>query len=117
MPGSCLTTPPTLDDPLTIQAKPGQINLKLTGTIFFDPSGTDVVTNTGAKVAYTCGGQALSFTGVAGTSYFVEILHGGMMNTSTGELQEDCGKPVTLATLSTANTFSRFQVVVSGGGK
>jgi len=117
MPGPCLTTAPTLDDPLTIQAKPGQINFKLTGTIFFDPSGTDVVTSDGAKVAYTCSGQALSFTGVAGTSYYVEILHGGLTDTATGNLQEDCANPVTLATLSAANTFSRLQVVVSGGGQ
>jgi hypothetical protein len=117
MAGPCLTTAPTLDDPLTIQAKPGQINLKLTGTVFFDPQGTDVVTTTGAKVAYTCSGQALSFTGVAGTSYFVEILHGGTSDASTGTLVEDCTGGVTLATLSAANTFSRLQVVVSGGGK
>jgi hypothetical protein len=30
---------------------------------------------------------------------------------------EDCTNGVTLATLSAANTFSRLQVVVSGGGQ
>ena len=110
---SCLTTAPTLANPLTVNAKPGQINLKLTGTVVFDPSGTDVITTTGAKVPYTCSAQALSFTGVSGTSYFVEILHAGIMSTSTGNLQEDCARTVTLATLSPANTFSRLQVVVA----
>ncbi len=113
MAGPCLTTAPTVADPLTVNAKPGQINLKLTGTVVFDPSGTDVITTTGAKVPFTCSAQALSFTGVSGTSYFVEILHAGTMSTSTGDLQEDCTSPVTLATLSSANTFSRLKVVVA----
>jgi hypothetical protein len=122
MPTPCLTTAPTLAEPFTIQAKPGKINFKLTGTVFFDPSGTDVLTIAGAKVPYTCTAQALSFTGVAGTSYFVEMLHGGTSDESTGELVEDCTKGVTLATLSAANTFVRIQVVVAatpapGGAK
>ena len=117
MPRQCLTTVPTLDDPLTIQAKPGQINLKLTGTIFFDPAGTDVVTTASVKVPYTCSAQSLSFTGAAGQSYFVEILHGGTSAESTGALVEDCTSPVTLATLSAANTFARLQFVVAGGGR
>ncbi len=85
--------------------------------VFFDPSGTDVVTIDGTKVAFTCSGQALSFTAVAGTSYFVEMLHGGLSDEATGTLVEDCDKGVTLADLSAANTFSRLQVVVSGGGQ
>jgi hypothetical protein len=113
MAGPCLTTAPTLADPLTVNAKPGQINLKLTGTVVFDPSGTDVITTSGAKVSFTCSAQTLSFTGVSGTSYYVEMLHAGTMATSTGDLQEDCAGAVTLATLSPANTFSRLLVVVA----
>ncbi len=114
MPNDCRTTPPTLDDPLTITVSPGQINLKVTGTVFLDPSQTDVVTAKGDKVAFVCKAQTLSFTAVAGTSYFLELLHLGSMAESEGELQEDCANPVKLATLSAANTFSRFRVVTKG---
>jgi hypothetical protein len=111
----CLTTAPTLDDPLTINAKPGQIKLKTTGTVFFDPSQTDVITTNGDKVSYTCTAQELSFTAAAGASYYLEILHGGKMDNSVGQLQEDCTPPVTLATLSAGNTFARYKVVVAQG--
>jgi hypothetical protein len=112
---SCLTTAPTLDDPLIIKANPGQIKLKVTGTVFFDPSQTDVITVAGDKVSFVCTAQSLSFTAVAGTSYFLEILHGGTMDTSVGQLQEDCNPGVTLATLSAANTYARYKVVVAQG--
>ena len=115
MAGSCLTTAPTLDDPLTIQAKPGQIKLKVTGTVLFDPSGTDVITTGGAKVSFTCTANSLCFAGTAGASYFVEILHFGTMDNSTGALQEDCANAPTLLTLSAGNTFARLQIVVGGG--
>jgi hypothetical protein len=111
MPG-CLTTPPTFDDPLLISALPGAIKLKLTGTVFFTPSQTDVVTASGDKVAFVCTSLTLSFTAVASTTYFLEILHGGTMDNSEGFLQEDCNPPVTLATLSSANTYARYKVVV-----
>jgi len=113
----CLTTAPTLDNPLVITAIAGQIKFKLTGMVFFDPSETDVVTAKGEKVAFISTAQTLSFTAVAGASYFLEILHGGSLDSSVGELQEDCDSPVTLATLSNANTFARYQVVVGGDGK
>lgn len=112
MPG-CLTTPPTFDDPLLISARPGAIKLKLTGTVFFDPSQTDVVTESGDKVAFICTSLTLSFTAVAGTTYFLEVLHGGTLDNSEGFLQEDCTPPVTLATLSSANTYARYKVVVA----
>ncbi len=115
MPDSCLTTAPLASDPLVIRAKPGQINLKLTGTVFLDPAGTDVVTDAGDKVAYICKAQSLSFTAVSGCSYFLELLHGGTSDASEGALQEDCAASVTLATLSAANTFARYQVVVEEG--
>jgi hypothetical protein len=109
----CLTTPPTFDEPLLISAKPGAIKLKLAGTVFFDPSQTDVVTDKGDKVAFVCTALALSFTAVANTTYFLEILHGGTLANSEGFLQEDCTPPVTLATLSAANTYARYKVVVA----
>ncbi len=109
MPKQCLTTAPTLAHPLVIKAKPGTINLKLTGTVFFDPSGTDVITKSGSKVPYTCTAQTLSFLGVTNTSYYLEILHGGTQKDSTGDLIEDCDASTVLATLSAANTRSRYQ--------
>jgi hypothetical protein len=110
---ACLTTPPTFDQPLLIAAKPGNIKLKVTGTVFFDPSQTDVITQDGAKIPFVCTALTLSFTAVAGATYFLEILHGGIMSNSEGFLQEDCDNPVTLATLSSANTAARYQVVVA----
>ncbi|MBB5341462.1 hypothetical protein [Tunturiibacter gelidoferens] len=115
MPNPCLTTAPTLDDPLIIKAKPGQIKFQVTGTVFFDPAQTDVVTSTGKKVPFTCTAQTLSFTAAAGTSYFLEILHGGTLDNSTGELQEDCDAGVTLATLSAANTYALQGCRLKGG--
>jgi len=111
----CLTTAPTPDNPLVIQAKPGQIKLKVTGTVVLDPSQTDVITAAGDKVSYVCTAQTLSFKADPGASYFLEILHGGTMDNSVGELQEDCTPPVTLATLSAGNTFARYKVVVAQG--
>ncbi len=113
MANPCLTTAPTPKDPLVINAKPGQINLKLTGTVFFDHARTDVITTTGQKVTFTCTAQTLSFKGIAGTSYYLEIVHGGSLDTSEGDLQEDCASPVTLVTLSGASTRSRYQVDVA----
>jgi hypothetical protein len=111
MPG-CLTTAPTFDDPLVIPAQPGAIKLRLTGTVFFTPAQTDVVTESGGKVAFVCTSLTLSFTAIANTTYFLEILHGGTLDNSVGYLQEDCASPVTLATLSSANTYARYKVVV-----
>ena len=113
MANPCLTNAPTLDDPLTITAKPGQLNLKVTGTVFFDPTQTDVITIEGKKVPFVCKAQTLSFTAVAGTSYFLEVLHLGSMAESQGQLQEDCDGGATLAILSAANTFARYKVVVA----
>jgi hypothetical protein len=98
---------------LVFSAKPGQINLKVTDAVFFDPTQTDVVTVSGEKVAFKCTAQTLSFTAAAGTSYFLEIVHGGATAESVGELQEDCASPVTLATLSAANTFARYKITVA----
>lgn len=114
MPNPCLTTPPALSDPLLIDASPGTINLKVTGTVFLDPSQTDVVQTDGTKVSFTCTAQTLSFTAAAGQSYFLEIMHAGTMPTSIGNLQEDCTDATVLAVLSAANTFTRLKVVVSG---
>lgn len=113
MASPCLTTAPTPDDPLVIHAKAGLIKLKVAGAVFFDPAQTDVVTTAGCKVAFTCAAQTLSFTGVSGTSYFLEILHGGSTDNAEGQLQEDCAAAVTLATLSPASTFSRYQIDVA----
>jgi hypothetical protein len=113
MANPCLTTAPASADPLTIKAKPGTIKLKLSGTICLDPAQTNVVTVAGAKVAFTCSAQSLSFTGLANTSYYVEILHCGDLNSSVGQLLEDCAKATPLATLTADNTFSRFQIDVA----
>ena len=83
MANPCLTTTPSLSDPLVINANPGTINLKVTGTVFLDPSQTDVVQTDGTKVAFTCTAQTLSFTAEAGKSYFLEIMHAGTLPTST----------------------------------
>ena len=117
MAGPCLITAPTLGDPLTVHAKPGKINLKVTGNTFLDPAGTDVETIDGDKVACTVSGQALSFTAAPSQTYFLDILHGGMTEDATGDLEEDCQNPKTLLTLSSANTFARLKMVVSGGGQ
>jgi hypothetical protein len=100
-----------------MHVKPGKINLKLTGATFFDLAGTDVAKLDSTKVACVVSGQAFSFTAVSGDPYFLEILHGGMTDDATGELQEDCSAPKTLLTLSSGNTFARLKVVVSGGGQ
>jgi hypothetical protein len=112
MANQCLTTTPSAASPLVIKAKPGVINLKLSGTICFNPAETDVTTVAGAKVAFTCTAQSLSFTGVADTSYYLEIFHSGALASSQGQLQEDCPSSTPLATLTANNTFSRFQIDV-----
>ena len=113
MANPCLTTAPAAASPLTIKAKPGVINLKLSGTICFNPAQADVVTVAGLKVAFTCSAQSLSFIGLANTSYYVEILHCGALESSVGQLQENCSSSTSLATLTAANTFSRFQIDVA----
>ena len=110
---SCLLAAPTLDDPLTITGQPGTINLKLTGTVVFDLAQTDVITVAGDKVTFKCTAQTLSFIAVAGTDYFLEMMHAGTMDTSHGSLQEDCPSAMVLATLSAAGTFARFRINVA----
>lgn len=113
MPTPCLTTAPTADNPLVVTANAGKINLKLTGTVMFDPSQTDVITTSGQKVAFVCTATTLSFTGVSGTSYYLEVLHLGTLVTSSGNLVEDCDAATVLATLSAGNTYARFQIDVA----
>jgi hypothetical protein len=87
--------------PLHFTATAGTISLQivsLTGSVTFDCLNTKVTNEvTGASVACTCKSTSISFNGVSGAIYNLDVLY-IFMNpvTDKGALREVCGAPTDL---------------------
>jgi len=94
------------------KSTPGLVTLSLvskTGNVAFD-SVTDVVDSSNKSVGPTKTANTLSFTVVAGQTYFVETLYVFLPPNSTGVLQEGCPGGIILSDVDPLTNPQKFEV-------